>query len=149
MADKPSPKRVYGRGARRRADADRLPASDRRTVGAERASSDLTFPVTSLQTWLKFARIAHGPIFRRVIDRGRPVADRLIDRHVARLVKSAALAAGVRGDLPESERAQKFAGHSLRAGLAQPALKDLYGVIMESSRKSTLSGVEELGAGIS
>jgi len=52
------------------------------------------------------------------------------------LVKSAALAAGVRGDL-----------HSLRAGLAQPALKGLYGVIMESSRKSTLSGVEELARG--
>ena len=48
-------------------------------------------------------------------------ADRLNDRHVARLVKSAALAAGVRGDLPERERAEKFAGHSLRAGLASSA----------------------------
>jgi integrase len=85
-------------------------------------SSDRTCPVAALQTWLKFARIAHGPIFRRVIDRGRHVGtDRLNDRHVARLVKSAALAAGVRGDLPEGERAAKFAGHSLRAGLASSA----------------------------
>jgi integrase len=90
-----------------------------REVEIGRGSSDLTCPVVSLQTWLKFARIAHGPIFRRVIDRGRHVAaDRLNDRHVARLVNSAALAAGVRGDLPEGERAGKFSGHSLRAGLA-------------------------------
>ena len=93
-----------------------------REVEVGRGSSDLTCPVAALQTWLKFARIAHGPIFRRVIDRGRHVgADRLNDRHVARLVKSAALAAGVRGDLPEGERARKFAGHSLRAGLASSA----------------------------
>jgi integrase len=90
-----------------------------REVEIGRGSSDLTCPVVALQTWLKFARIAHGPIFRRVVDRGRHVGvDRLNDRHVARLVKSAALTAGVRGDLPEGERAGKFAGHSLRAGLA-------------------------------
>jgi integrase len=90
-----------------------------REVEIGRGSSDLTCPVVSLQTWLKFARITHGPIFRRVIDRGRHVGgDRMNDRHIARLVKSAALAAGVRGDLPEVERAGKFAGHSLRAGLA-------------------------------
>jgi integrase len=39
-------------------------------------------------------------------------------------VKSAALAAGVRGDLPEGERKGKFAGHSLRAGLASSAEVD-------------------------
>ena len=47
--------------------------------------------------------------------------DRLNDQEVARLVKKTALAAGVRGDLSETERAQKFAGHSLRAGLASSA----------------------------
>lgn len=36
----------------------------------------------------------------------------------ARLVKRAALAAGVCGDVSEAEREQKFFGHSLRAGLA-------------------------------
>jgi integrase len=50
--------------------------------------------------------------------------DRLTDRHVARLVKTAALAAGVRGDLSEQDRAQKFSGHSLRAGLASSAEVD-------------------------
>ena len=96
-----------------------------REVEVGRGSSNLTCPVVALQTWLKFARIAHGPIFRRVIDRGRHVgSDRLNDRHIARLVKSAALAAAVRGDLPEGERKGKFAGHSLRAGLASSAEVD-------------------------
>ena len=40
------------------------------------------------------------------------------DRHVARLVKRLALAAGVRGDLSARERQEKSSGHSLRAGLA-------------------------------
>ncbi len=72
---------------------------------------------------MKFARIAHGPLFRRVT--GKTVGcERLNDRHVARLVKRAALAAGVRGDLSEAEREEKFSGHSLRAGLASSAEVD-------------------------
>lgn len=43
---------------------------------------------------------------------------------MARLVKRAALAAGVRGDLSEDKRGQKFSGHSLRAGLASSAEAD-------------------------
>jgi integrase len=38
--------------------------------------------------------------------------------------KRTALAAGVRGDLSEAERRQKFSGHSLRAGLATAAQAD-------------------------
>ena len=96
-----------------------------REVEIGRGSSDATCPVVALQTWLKLARIAHGPLFRRVTGQGKEVGpDRLLDQEVARLVKRAALAAGVRGDLPEGERAQKFAGHSLRAGLASSAEVD-------------------------
>jgi integrase len=40
---------------------------------------------------------------------------------VARLVQRTALAAGVRGDLPEGERKLAFSSHSLRAGLASSA----------------------------
>ncbi len=36
--------------------------------------------------------------------------ERLNDQEVARLVKKTALAAGMRGDLSEAERGQKFAG---------------------------------------
>ena len=96
-----------------------------REVEIGRGSSDATCPVVALETWLRFARIAHGPLFRRVTGQGKTVGvDRLNDQEVARLVKRTALAAGVRGDLSEGERGQKFSGHSLRAGLASSAEVD-------------------------
>ncbi len=96
-----------------------------REVEIGRGSADPTCPVVALTTWLKLARIGHGPLFRRVTSRGKDVgAERLNDREVARLVKRTALAAGVRGDLTEGEREQKFAGHSLRAGFASSAEVD-------------------------
>jgi len=48
-------------------------------------------------------------------------SERLTDKHVVRLVKKCALAAGLRGDLTEGERRLAFGGHSLRAGLASSA----------------------------
>ena len=48
----------------------------------------------------------------------------MTDKHVARLVKRTALAAGIRTDLSEAEREEKFSGHSLRAGLATSAAAD-------------------------
>jgi len=94
-----------------------------REIEIGRGSSDATCPVVALQTWLTFARIGHGPLFRRVA--GKQVGpERLTDKQVARLVKTAAMAAGVRGDSPEGERADKFSGHSLRAGLASSAEVD-------------------------
>lgn len=96
-----------------------------REVEIGRGSSDTTCPVVAVQTWLKLARIGHGPLFRRVTGQGKAVgSERLNDQEVARLVKRAALSAGVRGDLPEGERKEKFAGHSLRAGLASSAEVD-------------------------
>ena len=93
-----------------------------REVEIGRGSSDATCPVLALQTWLKLARIGHGPLFRRVTGNGKEVGpERLTDKQVARLVKRAALAADVRVDLPEGEREAKFSGHSLRAGLASSA----------------------------
>ncbi|HQS48859.1 MAG TPA: site-specific integrase [Xanthobacteraceae bacterium] len=96
-----------------------------REVEIGRGSSDTTCPIAALQTWLKLARIGHGPLFRRVTGQGKDVGpERLNDREIARLVKRTALAAGVRGDLNEGERGGKFAGHSLRAGLASSAEVD-------------------------
>ncbi|WMT92529.1 site-specific integrase [Pelagibacterium sp. H642] len=96
-----------------------------REVEIGRGSSDTTCPVATLKTWLTFARIAHGPLFRRVTGQGKKVGpDRLNAQEVARLVKRTALAAGVRGDVSESEREKLFAGHSLRAGLASSAEVD-------------------------
>ncbi|MBW4656874.1 MAG: tyrosine-type recombinase/integrase [Kaiparowitsia implicata GSE-PSE-MK54-09C] len=96
-----------------------------REVEIGRGSSDRTCPVVALETWLKLGRIAHGPVFRRVTGGGKTVGpDRLRDQEVARLVKRTAVAAGVRGDLSEDERQEKFSGHSLRAGLASSAEVD-------------------------
>jgi integrase len=96
-----------------------------REIEVGRGSADATCPVVALETWLKLARIAHGPLFRRVTGQGKTVgAERLSDQEVARLVKRTALAAGVRGDLSEGEREKIFGGHSLRAGLASSAEVD-------------------------
>ncbi|MBD0415400.1 site-specific integrase [Oryzicola mucosus] len=87
-----------------------------RTVEIGRGASDRSCPVAALEQWLKLSRISRGPVFRRVFNDGKTVeVQRLADKHVARLVKSAALAAGIRGDLPEAERAMAFASRSLRA----------------------------------
>jgi integrase len=93
-----------------------------REVEIAPGSSALTCPVQALRTWMDLGRIVHGPVFRPITRDGkRTQTQRLSDRHVARLVQSAALAAGIRGDLPEGERRRRFAGHSLRAGLATAA----------------------------
>ena len=96
-----------------------------REIEIGRGSADATCPVVALQTWLKLAKIGHGPLFRRVTGQGKNVGpDRLNDKQVARLVKQTAVGAGIRGDLSELERAEKFSGHSLRAGLASSAEVD-------------------------
>ena len=96
-----------------------------REVEVGRGSSDATCPVVAIETWIKFAKLAKGPLFRRVTGQGKNVGpDRLNDQEVARLVKRAALDAGVRGDLSEADREKLFGGHSLRAGLASSAEVD-------------------------
>jgi integrase len=93
-----------------------------REVEIGRGSSPLTCPVAMLETWLNLGRITRGPVFRPLARKNGGVsAERLSDKHVARLVQKCALAAGLRGDLPEGERRRAFSGHSLRAGLASSA----------------------------
>ncbi|MGP8123225.1 MAG: tyrosine-type recombinase/integrase [Xanthobacteraceae bacterium] len=96
-----------------------------REVEIGRGSSPLTCPVAMLETWMRLGRVNHGPLFRRVTQKNAGVtAQRLTDKHVARLVQKTALAAGIRGDLSEGERKLAFSGHSLRAGLASSAQID-------------------------
>ena len=94
-----------------------------REVEIGRGSSEATCPVAALETWLKFARIsdrAGVPPGRR-----RQSRRRAAERQACRAAgQTAALAAGVRGDLREGERERKFSGHSLRAGLATSAEVD-------------------------
>jgi integrase len=93
-----------------------------RDVEIGRGSRADTCPVALLETWLRLGRIVHGPLFRAIARKNGGVsAERLTDKHVVRLVKTCALAAGLRGDLAEGERRLAFGGHSLRAGLASSA----------------------------
>jgi integrase len=93
-----------------------------REVEIGRGSRPDTCPVALLETWLRLGRIAHGPLFRALASKnGGVAAERLSDKHVARLVQKCAMKAGLRGDLTEGERKQAFGGHSLRAGLASSA----------------------------
>jgi integrase len=86
-----------------------------REVEIGRGSSEATCPVVALKPWLNVARIGHGSLFRRVIGHGKDVGpDRLTDQQVARLVKRAALAAGVRGDLPEGASAEMTSRYQRR-----------------------------------
>ena len=97
-----------------------------REVEIGRGSSDATCPVHALEQWLHYAKLAHGPVFRRVgQDSTKVLAARLSDKHVARLIKRLVLESGVGPEkLSDEERVKLFSGHSLRAGLASGAEVD-------------------------
>jgi integrase len=96
-----------------------------REVEIGRGSRSETCPVALLETWMRLGRIAHGPLFRSILRKNGGVSSkRLSDKHVARLVQTCAMKAGIRGDLTEGERKHAFGGHSLRAGLASSAQID-------------------------
>ena len=84
-----------------------------RRVGIPFGSTEATCPVRSVQAWLEAARITSGPVFRSldVFDRVQP--GRLSDKAVARMIKRRAKAIGL--------DPARYAGHSLRAGLATSA----------------------------
>lgn len=70
-------------------------------------------PVRALRAWLEAAGIDEGAVFRGVDRWGKVRASRLSSQSVALVVKRHAKAAGLDPD--------RFAGHSLRAGLATAA----------------------------
>lgn len=93
-----------------------------REVEIGKGSTDTTCPLHALEQWLHYSKISHGPIFRPVTgDHSSVKADRISDKHVARLIKKCVLEAGIRTDLPEKERLALYSGHSLRSGLASYA----------------------------
>lgn len=93
-----------------------------REVEIGRSSKAATCTVLALERWLEYSRIVHGPVFRGISRNGKKaLSERLTDKHVARLVKKTAIAAGLRTDLSEHERRLKFGGHSLRAGFTAAA----------------------------
>ncbi|MCC6874246.1 MAG: site-specific integrase [Sandaracinaceae bacterium] len=83
-------------------------------VGVPFGSDRATCPVRALRAWLEDAGLADGAVFRSVSRHGR-LGGRLSDRDVARIVQRTALRAGL--------DPARYAGHSLRAGLATSAAK--------------------------
>jgi integrase len=95
----------------RRAKTDQDGRSSR--IGVPFGSSERTCPVRSVQAWLAAARIADGAVFRSLDRFQRVQPRRLSDKAVARVIKRRAAAVGLDPD--------RYAGHSLRAGLAMSA----------------------------
>ena len=86
-----------------------------RTIGIPYGPDPSTCPVRALLRWIDVAGITSGPIFRSIHKSGSVQSLPLSGRDVARIVKSAAAAAGL--DPVE------FAGHSLRSGFATSAAR--------------------------
>ena len=94
-----------------------------REVEIGRGSRSETCPVALLETWLRLGRIARGPVFRAVTRKNGGVgSERLTDKHVVRLVKTCALAAGLRGDLPRASGGSPSA--AIRCAPAWPLRPD-------------------------
>lgn len=74
-----------------------------------------TCPVRALQTWLVYAGIEHGPLFRAVDNVGRVGLTALSTEAVAQIVKRHARGLGY--------DPADYAGHSLRAGFATAAIE--------------------------
>jgi integrase len=84
-----------------------------RRIGIPYGSSEKTCAVRSLQAWLESAHITDGAVFRSLDPFQRVQPRRLSDKAVARIVKRRAAAVGL--------DPSRYAGHSLRAGLATSA----------------------------
>jgi len=84
-----------------------------RTIAIRRGRHPETDPVAAVQAWIADAGLIDGPLFRGVRNNGVVEAGRLSDRTVALVVQRAAKRIGL---TPE-----RFAGHSLRRGLATAA----------------------------
>jgi integrase len=85
-----------------------------RIVGIPYGSTPATCPVRAVQDWIEAGRLDSGALFRHVGPGKSPIpGDRLSDKAVALIVKRAARLVGL--------DASRFAGHSLRAGLATSA----------------------------
>ena len=84
-----------------------------RKIGIPYGSNRETCPVRSLQKWLEVSGISFGALFRPINRHNQMRNMRLSDKAVALIVKRCAKSAGL--------DSTKYAGHSLRAGLATSA----------------------------
>jgi hypothetical protein len=83
-----------------------------------------TCPVRAYTAWVMASGITSGPVFRAVDRHGRMGEQALTDKAVALIVKRVVVAAEMMTGATRAEGEQtaaRFAGHSLRAGLATSA----------------------------
>lgn len=95
-----------------------------RDVAIPYGSNLNTCPIRSLQDWIDVSGITQGAVFRGINRHGQIALDRLCDKAVALVVKRAVYSRAIANNLKVDEAEQevvKFAGHSLRAGLATSA----------------------------
>ena len=105
-------------------------------IGIPYGSTYETCPVRSMQAWLEASGITEGALFRS-IDRHGNIKGRIPDDVVARVVKKCAEAAEL--------DASKYAGHSLRAGLATSGA--LAGATLEDIMRQTRHKSERVARG--
>lgn len=89
------------------------PEGQGREVGIPYGQHPETCPIRALRAWRTVTSADSGPLFRPVDRHDQVHAGRLSDRGVARVVQRAAMRAGL--------DPARYAGHSLRAGLATAA----------------------------
>jgi site-specific recombinase XerD len=93
-------------------------------VGIPYGTNVETCPVRSYKAWLAVSGITTGPAFRAIDRHGHMAASAISDKAVATIVKRTVVAGEISGGATVAEAtatAARFAGHSLRAGLATSA----------------------------
>lgn len=93
-------------------------------VGVPYGSNPETCPVRTYRAWLKASKLKAGPAFRSISRSGQIGERALSGQSIATIVKGAVEAAALAdGDTPRqaARRAEAYAGHSLRSGLATSA----------------------------
>ena len=96
----------------RRSKTDQL--GEGSSIGVLYGSDPATFPVRTLRAWPATAGITEGAVFRQV-DRHDNMGGRLTGKSAAERVKAAGTRAGLDAD--------RYGGHSLRAGLITSAIE--------------------------
>ena len=105
-----------------RSKTDQL--AEGQTIGVPYGSHPETCPVRAYKNWIAAAGIVEGPVFPAINRHGKAGSISMSDRAVALVVKRTIFAAALAAGATEEEaarRASRFAGHSLRSGLATSA----------------------------
>lgn len=93
-------------------------------IGIPFGSNPDSCPVRAYKAWLELSKITTGPAFRSITRHGSLGTDALCDHSVALVIKRTIIAGEIASGATESDAAataRRFAGHSLRSGLATSA----------------------------